>query len=81
MNYHKKAVAFTSGLLICLTSATPLLSTYAETENYDDEIMPINIEADTTITSGDFSYIIDDDNNAHITGCSSTNTEITIPNT
>lgn len=97
MNYHKKAAAFTAGLLICLTTATPLLSTYAETANYDNEIMPINLEEDTeepdeeaalyTNTEstdniyGDFSYTIDDDNNAHITGCSSTNTEITIPET
>lgn len=97
MNYHKKAAAFTAGLLICLTSAAPVSNIHAETENYDDEIMPINLEKDTEESineavlynntkntdniSGDFSYIIDDDKNIHITGCSSTDTEITIPDT
>ena len=97
MNYHKKAVAFTAGLLICLTSAAPVSNSHAETENHDDEIMPINLEEDTEEPDnesalynntksadnifGDFSYITDDDKNIHITGCSSTDTEITIPDT
>lgn len=97
MNYHKKAAAFTAGLLICLASAAPVSNSYAETENYDDEIMPINLEEDTEQPdgesapyndaentdniSGDFSYITDDDKNIHITGCSSSDTEITIPDT
>lgn len=81
MNYHKKTAAFTAALLICLSSAATLLNTYAETENYDDEIMPINLDESSEITSGSFSYIVDEDGNAHITSCTSEDTEITIPDT
>lgn len=79
MNYHKKTVAFITSLLICM-SVAPIFS-HAENEdsaNHDDEIMLINLD-DETKESGDFSYSVDDDGNAHIESCLSDEDEITVP--
>lgn len=89
MNYHKKAVAFAMSLLMCL-NISPLFS-HAENEdniNYDDEIMPLDIDDEETaatgpeqITSGDFIYQIDDDGNAHIVEYCGSSTDVSIPDT
>lgn len=84
MNYHKKSVAFIISLLMCM-SVTPLFS-HADNEenaNHDDEIMLINLDDETESSiikkSGDFSYSVDDDGNAHIESCLSNEDEITVP--
>ena len=90
MNYHKKAAAFAISLLICL-NVTPVFA-YADNEeniNHDDEIMLIDeddseIPVATTDTSDSlsadgFTYTVDDDGFAHITGCTLTDTDISIP--
>lgn len=88
MNYHKKIIASAMSLIICM-SAVPVL-TYAEDENvnYDDQIMPINIEDEETavtepseIASGDYIYQIDDDGNAHIVEYRGSSTDISVPDT
>ncbi|MDE7098388.1 MAG: leucine-rich repeat domain-containing protein [Ruminococcus sp.] len=81
MNYHKKTVAFITSLLMCM-SVAPMFS-YAENEdsaNHDDEIALINLDDENTMKeSGDFSYSIDDDGNAHIESCLSDEDDITVP--
>ncbi|MCM1132427.1 MAG: leucine-rich repeat domain-containing protein [Ruminococcus flavefaciens] len=82
MNYHKKTAVFALSLLMCI-NASPLFS-YAENEeatDYDDEIMPISLDDDSTATTDGFSYTVDTEGNAHITGCVLTDTEITVPET
>lgn len=87
MNNHKKALAFAVSLLLCLNTA-PVFA-YADNEdnvNYDDQIMPINADDTDTDTDEDlsadgFKYTVDDNGFAHITGCTLTDTEITIPET
>lgn len=81
MNYHKKSVAFIASILMCM-SVTPLFSHADDEENanHDDEIMLINLDDESTVKeSGDFSYSVDDDGNAHIESCSSAEDEITVP--
>lgn len=88
MNNHKKALAFAVSLLLCL-NITPVLA-HADNEdvNYDDQIMPINIDDEETVTaeteeivSGDFVYQIADDDNAHITEYRGNSTDVSIPDT
>lgn len=90
MIYYKKAAAFAMSLLMCL-NIMPLLG-HAENEesaDYDDEISLsddaalYSVEGNTEneITSDGFTYTVDSDGFAHITACTLTDTEITIPET
>lgn len=82
MNYHKKTAAFSMSLLMCL-NMSPLFS-YADNEdniNHDDEIMLIDTTDDEPLSEDGFTYTIDDDGFAHITGYTLTDTDIIIPET
>lgn len=90
MIYYKKAAVFAMSLLMCL-NIMPLLG-HAENEesaNYDDEISlsddvelhSVEGDTETEITSDGFTYTVDSDGFAHITACTLTDTEITIPET
>lgn len=82
MNYHKKTAAFAMSMLMCL-NISPLFS-HADNEdniNYDDQIMMLDTTDNETLSADGFTYTIDDDGFAHITGCTLTDTDITIPQT
>lgn len=89
MNNHKKALAFAASLLLCLNIAPVFAHADNEdTTNYDEQIMPINIEDEETaatgpeeIVSGDFVYQTDDDGNAHIVEYRGNSTDISVPDT
>lgn len=83
MSHHKKAAALAASLLICMTSAAPAFSSFAENESATEEsavseISDSNEESEEKV-SGDFTYTIDSDGNAHITNCASGEKEIVIP--
>lgn len=83
MNYHKKAAALAASLLICMTSVTPAFSSFADNESSAEE-SAVSETSDTDEeseekVSGDFKYTVDSDGNAHLTGCTSRETEIVIP--
>lgn len=87
MNYHKKFISAVMSFLICLSTA-PTLSYAEETTNYDDQIMPINIEDEEEtateskeIASGDYIYTVDDSGYAHITEYRGSGTDVVIPDT
>lgn len=83
MSHHKKAAALAVSLLICMTSVTPAFSSFAENESATEESAVSEIsdtdEESEEKVSGDFTYTIDGDGNAHITNCASGETEIAIP--
>lgn len=83
MSHHKKAAALAASLLICMTSVTPAFSSFAENESATEESAVSEIsdtdEESEEKVSGDFTYTIDGDGNAHITNCASGETEIAIP--
>lgn len=91
MNYHKKAAALAASLLICMTSVTPAFSSFAENESEAGESAVSEVsdggeeseesEKSEEKVSGDFKYTIDSDGNAHLTDCTSAETEIIIPET
>lgn len=80
MKHYKKTAALALCLLISLTAAVPCATAFAEGES--SGVSDTNESADeesAELTSGDFTYIVDDDGNAHITACSSTAEEIVVP--
>lgn len=83
MSHHKKAAALAASLLICMTSVTPAFSSFAENESTTEESAVSEIsdsdEESEEKVSGDFTYTIDSDGNAHIMNCASGETEIAIP--
>lgn len=87
MKYYNKTAALALCVLISLSAAFPSATVFAEgessavsdtNETSDDETGTETDEPEE-LTSGDFKYIIDDDGNAHITVCSSTDAEIDVP--
>ncbi|MDE7365404.1 MAG: leucine-rich repeat domain-containing protein, partial [Ruminococcus sp.] len=70
---------FIASLMMCM-NVFPIFSHAddEESSNHDDEIAIINLDNETK-ESGDFSYSIDDDGNAHIESCLSDEEEITVP--
>lgn len=87
MKYYNKTAALALCVLISLSAAFPSATVFAEGESSgvsdtneisDDETVTETDEPEE-LTSGDFKYIIDDDGNAHITVCSSTDAEIDVP--
>ncbi len=83
MSHHKKAAVLAASLLICMTSVTPAFSSFAENESTTEESAVSEIsdsdEESEEKVSGDFTYTIDSDGNAHIMNCASGETEIAIP--
>lgn len=87
MKHYKKTAALAMCLLISLTAAVPCTTAFAEGESsgVSDTAEPVDDETSDAsgesaeLTSGDFTYTVDDDGNAHITACSSTAEEINIP--
>ena len=76
MEHFKRSAAFILGLLLCFgNAAAPAASVYAT----DDEITLAAEEG--VLADGDFSYTVDSDGNAVITGCTSAESEITVPDT
>lgn len=80
MNKHKKALAFAVSLLLCLNTAPFFAHADNEDVNYDDQIMLIN-NTDGDLSEDGFTYTVDDEGFAHITGCTLTDTDLTIPDT
>lgn len=80
MKYYNKTAALALCLLISLTAAVPCATAFAEGESSGvSDTNEIAGEGSAELTSGDFTYIVDDDGNAHITACSSTAEEISVP--
>lgn len=82
MNYHKKTAVFAVSLLMCL-NISPLFS-YADNEdniNYDDQIMLLDTTDNETLSKDGFTYTIDDNGFAHITGRTAHDKETVIPET
>ncbi len=87
MKYYNKTAALTLCLLISLSAAVPSATAFAEGESSGVSDTTESAAAESSeasdesaeIVSGDFKYIVDDDGNAHITSCSSTDEEIDIP--
>ena len=83
---HKKAVAFIMCILICSSAAAP---TSAFIFADDDTTASQSIEEDTTeespatdsITSGDYTYSLNDDSTACIESYTGSETDISIPET
>lgn len=80
MNNHKKTLAFAVSLLLCLNTAPVFAHADDEDVNYDEQVMPID-ETDGDLSADGFTYTVDDDGLAHITGCTLTDTDIVIPDT
>lgn len=87
---YKKIMAFTASLLICMMAVFPAVNVYAEeeitTETVSEETTDTEITEDNTadsdnITSGNFTYSVIDDNNICLEGCTSTETDLIIPDT
>ncbi|MDE6665135.1 MAG: leucine-rich repeat domain-containing protein [Ruminococcus sp.] len=91
---YKKITTFLMSLLICISAAAPANSIFAENDEVtvseditdtDDKVS----EAETSetsdesdyITSGDFMYSVIDDGTVCIEGCTSTETDLIIPDT
>ncbi len=82
---HKKIAAFLASLLMCFSAMAAPAAAYSEN---DDETISAETETsdetaadDALVTSGIFSYYVTDDGCAQIQGCSSTDTELVIPDT
>ena len=91
---YKKITAFLMSLLICFSASHPISSIFAEeteetaTESVTDEEQSeteedyeAQNENDNYITSGDFMYSVIDDGTVCIEGCTSTETNLIIPDT
>ena len=77
MRYYKKTAAFLLGLTLCLGNmALPVTTGFA-----DEEDTAVSETEENEFTEGIFTYTVDSDGNAVITGCSTTEKEVSVPDT
>ena len=83
---HKKLAAFLAGLLMCFSAVSAPAAAYAEN---DSDTVAAETDAENEeppaesglIVSGVFSYSLTDEGSAQIQDCTSTDTELVIPDT